>query len=120
MLGKSVDEAASVTDEQSILSARSSPCHLQHSSFNFHFASNKINSTIRKLAPLLKARMKPFELNDGSGIIPWLAFGSGSGEAQKIFKYLGPTVLDCGFRHIDTAQAYGDEQQEAEVVFYFK
>jgi len=57
--------------------------------------------------------VKAFKLLDGTSI-PWLAYGNGSGAADKTFPQIGGISLDAGFTHLDTAQGYGGEKQEQE------
>lgn len=58
------------------------------------------------------AAVEEFKLLDGTSI-PWLGFGSGTGQAMSDFKdAAGKLALEAGIKHIDTAQAYGDDHQE--------
>ncbi|KAF8878946.1 conjugated polyketone reductase C1 [Infundibulicybe gibba] len=56
-----------------------------------------------------------FTLLDGT-TIPWLAWGNGTGKANKNPVESGRQALDAGVRHIDTAQNYGTEKEAAEAV----
>lgn len=59
----------------------------------------KRQSQFRIMPPSVDA----FELLDGNKI-PWLAYGNGTGDADKFFEQIGPEAIKH-FRHIDTAQA---------------
>ncbi|KAG6839826.1 hypothetical protein C0991_011272 [Blastosporella zonata] len=56
-----------------------------------------------------------FDLLDNT-TIPWLAWGNGSGDANKAAFELGQQAVAAGIRHIDTAQLYGTEEAVGEVV----
>jgi len=56
-----------------------------------------------------------FKLVDGT-TIPWLAWGCGTGQAQKEALECGKYVLEAGINHIDTAQIYGTEEATGQVV----
>jgi len=56
-----------------------------------------------------------FKLLDGT-TIPWLAWGNGSGQANKVPFEGGLQALKTGIRHIDTAQLYGTEEATGQVV----
>ncbi|KAF9074180.1 NADP-dependent oxidoreductase domain-containing protein [Rhodocollybia butyracea] len=52
-----------------------------------------------------------------SGVkVPWLAWGNGSGDARKVPIEAGLAALKAGIRHIDTAQAYKNEEATGEVL----
>ena len=53
--------------------------------------------------------MLTISLNDGT-TVPWLAFGTGTTLTGKDASQLCSLALDRGFRHIDTAQLYGNEE----------
>ncbi|KIY73004.1 Aldo/keto reductase [Cylindrobasidium torrendii FP15055 ss-10] len=59
--------------------------------------------------------IQTFKLNSGSQI-PWLAWGNGSGDARKTALESGKIALEAGIRHIDTAQAYRNEENTGIVV----
>ncbi|KAF8058514.1 NADP-dependent oxidoreductase domain-containing protein [Lyophyllum atratum] len=54
------------------------------------------------------------QLLDGTSI-PWLAWGNGSGQANKVPVEGGRQALATGIRHIDTAQIYGTEEATGQV-----
>ena len=68
-------------------------------------ASHKADST-EIMAPA-KA-LQTYVLNDGHSI-PWLAFGSGTAFWKQDARQATLTAINAGFRHIDTAQMYGNE-----------
>ena len=51
----------------------------------------------------------PIKLNDGT-TIPWLAFGSGTALYGKDASKPVTAALHAGFRHVDAAQMYANEQ----------
>ncbi|KAF9463997.1 conjugated polyketone reductase C1 [Collybia nuda] len=56
-----------------------------------------------------------FNLHDGT-TIPWLAWGCGSGQAQRDPVNSGTHVLNAGINHIDTAQIYNTEEATGQIV----
>ncbi|KAF9477135.1 conjugated polyketone reductase C1 [Pholiota conissans] len=56
-----------------------------------------------------------FTLLDGT-TIPWIAWGNGSGNAQKTAVISGKLALESGLRHIDTAQIYRNEKETGEAI----
>ncbi|KAG6828517.1 hypothetical protein H0H92_007735 [Tricholoma furcatifolium] len=56
-----------------------------------------------------------FVLLDGTKI-PWLGWGNGSGDANKVPVQSGEQALAAGIRHIDTAQIYRTEEATGQVV----
>lgn len=54
-------------------------------------------------------------LSDGS-VVPWLAWGNGSGRARKDPVNAGKLALSCGIRHLDTAQGYNNEKESGECI----
>ena len=60
-------------------------------------------------------KQESFNLLDGT-TIPWLAWGSGTGQSVKKALECGKLALTSGIRHLDTAQIYGTESQTGEVI----
>ncbi|KAJ3504225.1 hypothetical protein NLJ89_g8049 [Agrocybe chaxingu] len=56
-----------------------------------------------------------FDLLDGTKI-PWIAWGNGTGQAQKQALQCGELALASGIPHIDTAQLYKTERETMEAI----
>ncbi|PPQ78620.1 hypothetical protein CVT25_010584 [Psilocybe cyanescens] len=59
--------------------------------------------------------VQSFKLLDGT-TIPWIAWGNGTGQAQKDAVECGHLAIESGIRHIDTAQLYKNEKETGEAI----
>jgi len=56
-----------------------------------------------------------FTLLDGT-LIPWIAWGNGTGQAKKNAVECGLLALESGIRHLDTAQLYKNEMETGQAI----
>lgn len=88
----------------SVLSLFTTSTSLHHSTSQAFFGARRFNSTMATL---------PIKLNDGT-TIPWLGFGSGTALFSKDASQQVTQAIQAGFRHIDAAQVYGNEESVGE------